>query len=193
MAFRSLHEAEGITEITAPNGAVWSLFDIEFLYSRTMRRPMRITGNQLPVSTVPVGNYIQHGGKWRRITSIEADPKKSVLFIYLSIPEAVEPEDRSKRKKFSSSAKVLTLSPREKQMLDYDKANPCLPLRQQQAIELFLVQNMPEDTAAVVMGVSHTNPVGMYATSGLERLLKLIDQGYLDRFSIDDPRMLQVS
>lgn len=64
---------------------------------------------------------------------------------------------------------------------DYDKSHPCLPIRQQQAIELFLILNMPEDESAVVMGLSPTNPVGMYATSGITKLLKFLDDGYLRR------------
>lgn len=64
---------------------------------------------------------------------------------------------------------------------EHDRRNPCLPLRQQQAIELFLVLNLPENRAAVLMGLSPTNPVGMYATSGLTKLLRFHDEGYLDR------------
>ena len=103
--FRSLFESEGIDEITAPNGTVWSLFDIEYLYAAAMRRP---TGKK-----------------------------------------------------------------------DFDREHPCLPIRQQQAIELFLVLNQPEEEAAEIMGLSRTNPIGMYATSGLTKLLKLLDEGYL--------------
>lgn len=56
---------------------------------------------------------------------------------------------------------------------------PLLPKRQQQAIELCLVQNMVESEAAVTMGVSATNPVSMYATSGLEKLVVLVNSGGL--------------
>lgn len=52
-----------------------------------------------------------------------------------------------------------------------------LPLRQRQAIELFLVLNMPEDKVAETLGIKKSNPVGMYATSGVVRLLKEIDAG----------------
>jgi len=50
-----------------------------------------------------------------------------------------------------------------------------LPFRQRQAIELFLVLNMPEDKVAEALGIKASNPVGMYATSGLVHLLKAID------------------
>lgn len=50
-----------------------------------------------------------------------------------------------------------------------------LPLRQRQAIELFLVLNLPEDKVAEAMGIKSSNPCGMYATSGLVRLLKEMD------------------
>ena len=68
---------------------------------------------------------------------------------------------------------------------EHDRERPCLPLRQQQAIELFLVLNKPEDEAAEIMGLSRTNPIGMYATSGITKLLKLLDEGYLPRFEAD--------
>jgi DNA-directed RNA polymerase specialized sigma24 family protein len=52
-----------------------------------------------------------------------------------------------------------------------------LPLRQRQAIELFLVLNLPEDKVAELLGIKKSNPVGMYATSGVVRLLKEMDAG----------------
>lgn len=57
-----------------------------------------------------------------------------------------------------------------------------LTLRQRQVITLCLVHNMREKDAALRMGVSETNPVMMYATLGLRRLLDLVDNGVLDRF-----------
>lgn len=57
-----------------------------------------------------------------------------------------------------------------------------LPPRQRQAIELCLVQNMKESDAAQVMGVSATNPVAMYATSGLEKLIAMVRDGSLNCF-----------
>jgi hypothetical protein len=53
---------------------------------------------------------------------------------------------------------------------------------QQRAITLCLVHNMREKDAAVAMGVSVTNPVMMYATLGLQRLLDMIEAGELTRF-----------
>lgn len=117
--FRSVYESDGVTEITAPNGSAWSLFDIEYLYKEAMRRP---TGDKL-----------------------------------------------------------------------YDLLHPCLPIRQQQAIELFLVLNMPEDQAAVTMGLKSTNPVGMYATSGITKLLKFLDEGRLRRFDADSLDMFLIA
>lgn len=57
-----------------------------------------------------------------------------------------------------------------------------LTLRQQQAITLCLIHGMKEKDAAKAMGVSETNPVMMYATLGLRRLLDLIEYGELDLF-----------
>lgn len=54
---------------------------------------------------------------------------------------------------------------------------------QRRAITLCLVHGMLEREAALMMGVSESNPVGMYATLGLARLLEMIDQGKLDRFT----------
>jgi predicted DNA-binding protein (UPF0251 family) len=53
--------------------------------------------------------------------------------------------------------------------------------RQCEAIELCLYRNMTEETAAVQMGVSPTNPVAMYATDGLRKLVLLIEEGALRR------------
>jgi hypothetical protein len=57
-----------------------------------------------------------------------------------------------------------------------------LTARQQQAITLCLIHNMREKEAARAMGVAETNPVMMYATLGLHRLLDLIERGDLERF-----------
>jgi hypothetical protein len=54
--------------------------------------------------------------------------------------------------------------------------------RQQQAIILCLIHNMRERDAAVAMGVKETNPVMMYATLGLQRLLDMVDAGELTRY-----------
>lgn len=56
---------------------------------------------------------------------------------------------------------------------------PALPKRQWQAIELCLVRNLKESDAAVAMGISPTNPVSMYAASGLRRILEWIANGEL--------------
>jgi hypothetical protein len=71
--------------------------------------------------------------------------------------------------------------------LDYlYKQLPILPLRQHQAIELCLVQNVKESDAAVMMGVSRTNPVAMYATVGLTKLIAMIEAGHFPRFRFTD-------
>lgn len=67
------------------------------------------------------------------------------------------------------------------------KATNRLPLRQRQAITLCLVHNMRERDAAVAMGVSPTNPVMMYASLGLQRLLDMIDDGALGRYVLAPP------
>lgn len=67
--------------------------------------------------------------------------------------------------------------------LDYLREQFCRLTRpQQQAITLCLIHNLRERDAAVAMGVSPTNPVAMYATLGLQRLLDMVDAGELDRF-----------
>jgi hypothetical protein len=57
-----------------------------------------------------------------------------------------------------------------------------LPKRQREAIILYLIDNMREADAAVAMGVSATNPIGIYATVGLGKLIDMINNGELPRF-----------
>lgn len=57
-----------------------------------------------------------------------------------------------------------------------------LSSRQCQAIEMCLYRNMTEENAAVAMGVSPTNPVAMYATDGLRKIIAWIDSGDLPRY-----------
>lgn len=68
----------------------------------------------------------------------------------------------------------------------YEKSKTLLTPRQAQAITLCLVHNRKEKDAARDMGVSPTNPVMMYATLGLRRLLDLIESGELTRFDRDE-------
>lgn len=56
-----------------------------------------------------------------------------------------------------------------------------LPPRQRQAIQLCLIENIREREAAIQMGVSPTNPVAMYATSGLEKLVLWWNAGDFNR------------
>jgi DNA-directed RNA polymerase specialized sigma24 family protein len=57
-----------------------------------------------------------------------------------------------------------------------------LPSRQSEAIRLCLIENVKESDAAVRMGVSETNPVAKYATSGLEKIVQMVQAGALPRF-----------
>jgi predicted DNA-binding protein (UPF0251 family) len=57
-----------------------------------------------------------------------------------------------------------------------------LSARQKEAIRLCLVLNYRERDAAVMMGVSETNPVSMYATDGLRKIVKLVNNGDLPRY-----------
>lgn len=63
----------------------------------------------------------------------------------------------------------------------YNECLPLLPKRQREAIQLCLVENRREIDAAEIMGVSLTNPVSMYASSGLLNLLTMMDDGVLPR------------
>lgn len=62
--------------------------------------------------------------------------------------------------------------------------------RQKQAIELCLVANVKEKHASQIMGVSSTNPVAMYATDGLKKLIELAEAGELPRFRLDPEGIL---
>lgn len=62
-----------------------------------------------------------------------------------------------------------------------------LPERQRQSLELCLFQNFTEAVAAEKMGVSITNPVAMYATVGLSRLLSMAMTGEIPGYSIPRP------
>jgi DNA-directed RNA polymerase specialized sigma24 family protein len=57
-----------------------------------------------------------------------------------------------------------------------------LPKRQHEAISLYLVQGMREVDAAKAMGLSATNPIGIYASVGLKRLIGMIESGELPRW-----------
>jgi hypothetical protein len=93
--WRSLYEQEGIDEILTPRGQVWSLWDLEYLYT---------------------------------------------------------------------------------------KARDLLTDSQYRALTLFLVYDFKEQDAAEMMGVSRTNPIGMYAALGLSRLVDFVESGGVERF-----------
>lgn len=60
-----------------------------------------------------------------------------------------------------------------------------LPNQMRRAVELFLYQQRLEREAAVLMGVSPTNPVAMYATVGLTKLLGKARAGQLSGCRFD--------
>ena len=62
-----------------------------------------------------------------------------------------------------------------------------LPARQAQAIELFLYEGKTERESAIRMGIAPSNPIGMYVTSGLTRLIELVEDDRLPMFRLDDP------
>jgi len=97
-AFRAVFEAEGVETLSGPDGQVWNLWDLEYLYEQ-------------------------------------------IVF---------------------------------------------LPPRQRQAIQLCLFANIKETDAAVMMGVSPTNPVSMYAASGIRKLIIMIQEGKFPRFQLID-------
>lgn len=67
----------------------------------------------------------------------------------------------------------------------YSQAASLLTPAQYRALTLFLVFDIKERDAAITMGVSPTNPVGMYAALGLARLLDSINSGEVERFLPD--------
>ncbi len=57
--------------------------------------------------------------------------------------------------------------------------------RQREAIEICLYNDTKEVDASLLMGVSQTNPVAMYATNGLRRICEMIESGQLPRYRSD--------
>lgn len=55
--------------------------------------------------------------------------------------------------------------------------------RQRQAIELCLYEQVKERDASVAMGIQESNPVAMYATNGLKKIVEMADAGLLSRFT----------
>lgn len=63
-----------------------------------------------------------------------------------------------------------------------------LPTRARQAIELFLVQNQSEADVAKIMRIKSSNPTGMYATSGIVRLIEEMDKGNIPNIWTDNSK-----
>lgn len=61
----------------------------------------------------------------------------------------------------------------------YSASQTSLAPRQAQSIALFLVGNLRETDVARIMGIAPTNPIGMYATDGLCRLIEMVQQRIL--------------
>lgn len=59
-----------------------------------------------------------------------------------------------------------------------------LPERQRASMELCLFENVAERDAALKMGIAETNPVCVYATVGLTRLLSWAVRGELTGYPI---------
>jgi hypothetical protein len=67
----------------------------------------------------------------------------------------------------------------------YSQARKILTDPQYRALTLFLVHDAREQDAAEMMGVSRTNPIGMYATLGLTQLVRYIERGEVERFRLE--------
>lgn len=59
----------------------------------------------------------------------------------------------------------------------FEVSQKMLTPRQAQAIELFLVGGLREQDVARQMGISPTNPIGMYATDGLKTIVAGLQDG----------------
>jgi hypothetical protein len=115
------------------------------------------------------------------LTSIPKDPRVSELRELFRNLEAFRTVYESTGVQEVTSDDGATWSLWDLEYL-YRKAMELLTPRQSQAIDLYLVRNIREKDAARMMGVSETNPVAMYATLGLRRLLDLMEAGSLPRF-----------
>ena len=65
---------------------------------------------------------------------------------------------------------------------------PLLPTRQRQSIVLCLIEGRREEDVALMMNISPTNPICLYATNGIMSMLSMIDAGQLPRFRDDNHR-----
>lgn len=64
----------------------------------------------------------------------------------------------------------------------YQQSQQHLSSRQAQAIDLCLVQGKSEREVSAVMGIAASNPVAIYASQGLHRLIEMIENGRFARF-----------
>lgn len=60
----------------------------------------------------------------------------------------------------------------------YRMSQEVLTKRQAEAIKYFLVDNMREEDVAIAMGIKSSNPIGLYATEGLRRLVEIANDVY---------------
>lgn len=65
-----------------------------------------------------------------------------------------------------------------------------LPEQMRTAIELCLFENVLEREAAKRMGTSESNPVSVYATVGVTKLLRMARDGELPLFRLDPPEAI---
>jgi hypothetical protein len=86
--------------------------------------------------------------------------------------------------RFYDSREALVFDPTRK---EGEVWQPRLPRQMSRAICLFLFHNLKESEAAVQMGCAPTSPVGMYATIGLTRLIRMAQAGEIPgcRFDLD--------
>lgn len=63
-----------------------------------------------------------------------------------------------------------------------------LPQQMRVVIELYLYQNLLEEETAIRLGVARTNPVAIYATAGLTKLVAMAKGGELSGFHWESKR-----
>lgn len=72
-----------------------------------------------------------------------------------------------------------------KYLYEQSQSSGVLPERQSQAIHMFLYSGQTEEVVAQAMGIKANNPVGQYATRGLETIVALALDGAFPRYRAD--------